>query len=110
PGQSRPLCHPVSRTYNASGLAPGATAFPGNVVPRARLKPVSLRLLEFFPAPTVPGNNLVSNFARNARSTVDNDQFNQRIDWLENSKSSWYGRYSWGNDQQLSSGAILTDS
>src|SRR5262245_49392571 len=72
-GQSRAIFDPLSRTYNASGVATGATAFPGNVVPRARLNPVSLRLLEFFPAPTAPGNNLVSNFARNARSTVDND-------------------------------------
>jgi hypothetical protein len=46
----------------------------------------------------VPGNNLVSNFVRNARSSTDNDQFNQRVDWIENGKSSWFGRYSWGND------------
>src|SRR5262249_26046889 len=109
-GQSRAIFDPLSRTFNASGVATGATPFVGNVIPQSRLNPVSLRLLEFFPAPTVPGNNLVSNFTRNARSTVDNDQFNQRVDWIQSAKSSWYGRYSWGNDLQLSSGAILTDS
>src|SRR5260370_14651926 len=108
-GQSRSIFDPQSRTFNA-GVAIGATPFPGNVVPQFRLNPVSQRLLEFFPAPTVPGNNLVSNFVRNAKSSTDNDQFNQRVDWIENGKSSWFGRYSWGNDQQLSSGAILTDS
>jgi hypothetical protein len=109
-GQSRAIFDPQSRTFNASGAATGATPFPGNVVPQARLNPVSQRLLEFFPAPTVPGNNLVSNFARNAKSSTDNSQFNQRADWIENGRSSWFGRYSWGRDDQLSSGAILTDS
>ena len=109
-GQSRAIFDPQSRTFNAAGVAIGATPFPDNLVPQARLNPVSRRLLEFFPAPTVPGNNLVSNFARNAKSSTDNSQFNQRIDWIENGKSSWFGRYSWGRDDQLSSGAILTDS
>jgi hypothetical protein len=62
-GQSRSIFDPQSRTYNA-GVAIGATPFPGNVIPQSRLNPVSQRLLEFFPAPTVPGNNLVSNFAQ----------------------------------------------
>src|SRR5262249_25676758 len=52
-GQSRPIFDPLSRTFNVSGVATGATAFAGNVIPQSRLNPVSLRLLEFFPAPTV---------------------------------------------------------
>src|SRR5260370_2933633 len=109
-GQSRAIFDPQSRTYNAGGAALTATPFPANVVPQSRLNPVTLRLLEFFPAPTVPGNNLVSNFVRNAKSFTDNDQFNQRVDWIENSRSTWFGRYGWGNDGELSGGAMLTDS
>ncbi len=109
-GQARAIFDPLSRTFNAAGVAVGATAFAGNAVPRSRLNPVSIRLLEFYPAATVPGNNLVSNFSRNAKSSLDNSQFNQRVDWIENGKSSWYGRFSWGDDLQLSSGAILSDS
>jgi hypothetical protein len=109
-GQSRIIFDPLSRTYNDSGVAVSATAFSGNIVPKSRLNPVSQRLLEFFPSPTVPGNSLVSNYARNAKSTLDNTQFNQRIDWNESNKSNWFGRFSWGDDLQLSSGAILTDS
>src|SRR2546430_9787272 len=97
-------------TLFRSGVAIGASPFAGNVVPQARINPVSRRLLEFFPAPTVPGNTLASNFAGNAKSSTDNTQSNQRMDWIENSKSSWFGRYSWGHDEQLSSGSILTDS
>src|SRR5258708_40112880 len=92
------------------GVGIGACAFPGNVVPQGRINSVSRKRLDFFPAPTVPGNNLVSNFARNAKSSTDNTQFNQRMDWIENSKSSWFGPYSWGHDDQLSRGAILPDS
>jgi hypothetical protein len=109
-GQTRAIFDPLSRTFSDAGVATGATAFPGNVVPRNRLNAVSIRLLEFFPAPTVPGNNLTSNYARNAKSTTDTTQFNQRIDWIQSSKSNWYGRYSWGDDLLLSSGAILTDA
>src|SRR5258707_515030 len=109
-GQSRAIFDPQSRTFNTAGVAIGASPFPGNLIPQARLNAVSRRLLDFFPAPTVPGNNLVSNFSRNAKSSTDNTQFNQRMDWIENGKSSWFGRYSWGHDEQLSSGAILTDS
>lgn len=110
-GQTRAIFDPLSRTFNDAGTAAtGATAFAGNAIPRTRLNPVTQRLLEFFPAPTIPGNNLTANYARNAKSTTDNSQFNQRVDWIENGKSSWYGRFSWGDDLLLSSGAILTDA
>ncbi|MBI3693626.1 MAG: carboxypeptidase regulatory-like domain-containing protein [Acidobacteria bacterium] len=109
-GQGRILYDPLSRAYNANGIAVSATPFSGNVVPPARLNPVSLKLLEFYPAQTVPGNNLVRNFTRNAQAPTDSDQFNQRIDWIENSKSSWFGRFSWGSDLQLPAATFLTDS
>lgn len=109
-GQSRTIFDPLSRTYNDAGVAVSATPFTGNLIPRARLNGVSQRLLEFFPTPTTPGNNLAANYSRNAKSTTDNSQFNQRIDWNESSKSNWFGRFSWGDDGLLSGTAILTDS
>ena len=109
-GQSRAIFDPLSRVFNDAGVAVSATPFAGSVLPQSRLNAVSQRLLEFFPAPTVPGNNLAGNYARNARSTTDTTQFNQRIDWNESSKSNWFGRYSWGDDGLLSGAAVLTDS
>ena len=109
-GQTRAIFDPLTRTYNATGGAVSATPFAGNFVPRARLNAVSQRLLEFYPSPTVPGNNLVANYSRNARSTTDNTQFNQRIDWNQSPKSNWFGRYSWGDDGLLNGTAFLTDS
>src|SRR5262249_40894853 len=64
----RPIYDPLSRTYDNRGIAVSATAFPGNVIPRSRLNPVSIRMLEFYPEPTVPGTNLVRNFFRNAQA------------------------------------------
>ncbi|MBL8235808.1 MAG: TonB-dependent receptor [Bryobacterales bacterium] len=109
-GQNRAIFDPLSRGYSEAGAAISATPFTGNVVPQSRLNAVSGRLLEFFPLPTVPGNNLNANYSRNARSTADSTQFNQRIDWNESNKSNWFGRFSWGDDGLLSGAAVLTDS
>src|SRR5438552_12497417 len=54
-GQSA-IFDPLSRTFNASGIAVSATQFPGNVIPKSRLNTVSIKLLDFYPAQTVPGN------------------------------------------------------
>ncbi len=106
----RAIFDPLSRTYSSTGTALTATQFPNNMIPATRFSPAALRLFEFYPRQTVPGNNLNRNFLRNASSPTDQDQFNQRIDWIEGAKSSWFGRYSWGNDLQIPVATFLTDS
>ncbi len=109
-GQSRQLFDPQTRVYNAAGVAISASPFPGNVIPQSRFSPAALKLLAYYPPPTVPGNSLSRNYVRNALSPTDTDQFNQRIDWNENTKSNWFGRFSWGNDLQVPTTTFLTDS
>ena len=104
----RPIFDPLSRTYNAAGIATTAVAFPGNVLPRTRLNSVSQRLMEFYPEPTGPA--IARNFFRNAQAPTDTSQFNQRIDWIDSAKSSWFGRFSWGDEVQIPSATFLTDS
>jgi hypothetical protein len=106
----RAIFDPLSRTYNASGIAQTATAFPGNIVPRPRLNAVSISMLEFYPEPNVAGAGLSRNFVRNAQSPTDTSQFNQRIDWIDSTKSSWFGRFSWGDELQIPTATFLTDS
>jgi hypothetical protein len=106
----RAIFDPLSRTYNASGIAQTATAFPGNIVPRPRLNSVSISMLEFYPEPNVAGAGLSRNFVRNAQSPTDTSQFNQRIDWIDSTKSSWFGRFSWGDELQIPTATFLTDS
>jgi hypothetical protein len=84
-GQSRAIFDPLTRVYNETGGAVSASPFSGNMVPRARLNTVSQRLLEFYPRASFRQQPVATN--RNARSTTDNSQFNQRIDFTEGNKA-----------------------
>ena len=83
-----------------SGTTRTCATFDGNIIPRNRLDPTAVKLLEFYPEPTGPGlsNNLIVLQNR----SIDKDQFTQRIDFVQNSQSTWYGRYSWGGESELS--------
>src|SRR5262249_2810740 len=75
-----------------------ATQFPNNAIPRSRLHPISLKLLEFYPRQTVPGDAILRNFIRDARRPISWEQFTQRIDSVESKSSTWFGRFSWGDE------------
>ncbi len=100
---------PSTRIFTGSASG-SATAFPNNQIPASRFNPGALALLAYYPLPTVPGNSMVRNYIRQAVSPTDSDQFNQRVDFIQNSKSTWFGRYSWGNDSQTPPTVFLTDS
>jgi hypothetical protein len=97
-GISSRLYDPLTRQGAPGSVT--AAPFPGNVVPSSRIHPVSARLLEFYPEANQPGTGLASNFQAGRRRIVDRDQFNQRVDLVESSKSSWFGRYSRGTERQ----------
>src|SRR5262249_26859572 len=75
--------------------------FPGNIIPATRFSRAAVGLLEFYPAPNTPGAGLSNNHLSLQNNTNDKDQFTQRIDFVENSKSNWFGRYSWQDDSQV---------
>jgi hypothetical protein len=106
------------RTGNFSELLPGivindptrctvvgstrtCTPFAGNMIPTNRLDPTSLKLLEFYPPPNIAGAGLTNNHLALANRRIDKDQFTQRIDFVQSSSSTWFGRYSWGDEQEL---------
>ncbi len=72
--------------------------FPGNIIPTNRLDPIALKLLEWYPEPNIPGAGLSRNYLALQHHTTDKDQFTQRVDFVESSKSFWFGRYSWTNE------------
>ena len=43
-------------------------------------------------------------------SPNDRDGFTLRMDFLESHKSQWTGRYSWGDENQSSTGISITGS
>jgi hypothetical protein len=75
--------------------------FPGNQIPRNRLDPIAIKLLEWYPEPNIPGAGLSRNYLALQQNVTDKDQFTQRIDFVENSKSFWFGRYSWTDEYVL---------
>jgi hypothetical protein len=103
-----PIFDPRTRVREGGRIV--ATQFPSNVVPRSRFHPTALKLLEFYPAPNIATASLSSNFQNGRRRVIDKDQFIQRVDWTESSNSSWFGRYSWGDELQLEEALKLNGS
>ena len=87
--------------------------FPGNVIPRERMDPISLAFLEYYPAPNQPTSGLANNYLAVNQNRTDKNQFTTRADFVENTRSTWYGRYSWTGESILtgglkSNGSIVT--
>ncbi|HYL39184.1 MAG TPA: carboxypeptidase-like regulatory domain-containing protein [Bryobacteraceae bacterium] len=110
------------RTGNFSELLPkimitdplnNNAPFEGNIIKPERLNQTSLAMLKFYPAPNIAGAGLVNNHLALDNVTEDKDQFTQRIDFAESSKSSWFGRYSFQTESSVTpalfeNGSLLT--
>ncbi len=75
--------------------------FQGNMIPSDRFSKAAVGLLEFYPAPNIPGTGLSNNYLALNSNVNDKDQFTQRIDFTESAKSNWFGRYSWQDEGQV---------
>jgi hypothetical protein len=95
------LLDPATRTSSSGS----GTPFPNNQIPTSRFDPVSLKLMQFWPAPNVVTSRLANNYQATQLHPIDKNQFTQRVDLNESTKSQWFGRYSWTDestaDQQL---------
>ena len=98
----RTIYDPATRVYSTDATgnirAVSAQPFPNNTIPMARFNPVAVKLLEFYPKATRPGDDILNNHVRQRDRPITWEQFNQRLDYLENVKSTWYGRFSWGDE------------
>jgi hypothetical protein len=97
---------PTTRISDAAGNVT-AQAFPGNIIPTNRINPTATKLLEFYPAPNIPGAGLARNRQQTQGQPRNKDQFILRMDFNESDRSQWFGRYSWGDENQLSEGLKL---
>ncbi len=84
-----------------------ADQFAGNIIPTARIAPLSKKLLEFYPLPTLNPNALGTNHEQLNRRLINKDQFIARGDFIESGNSTWAGRYSWGDEDQVDPGLKL---
>ncbi|MGI8988915.1 MAG: hypothetical protein ACR2I2_04905 [Bryobacteraceae bacterium] len=95
------IYNPATRVRQANGTIT-AQPFAGNVVPSSLFNPKAVKLLEFYPAPNVPGAGLSNNYQAAEGRRQDADQFTTRVDFVENSNSNWFGRYSHDDEFQIS--------
>jgi hypothetical protein len=100
---------PTTRVRNADGTVT-ATQFAGNVIPKTRIDPISAKFLQFYPAANLATSRIANNFQEAQGRPINKDQFVLRMDYTESTKSSWFGRYSWGDENQLSEGLRLDGS
>ena len=94
-------------TKTLTGGVQTGTPFPNNMIPTNRINPVSLKLLQYLPLPNINTTRLANNYEVSDQAPTNRDQFTQRIDYVESSKSSWFGRYSWSDENSLSQGILL---
>ena len=98
----REIFDPLSRTYSTDAQgnerAVSAELFPNAIVPQSRFHPTSRQLLEFYPRATVGGDSILRNYTRDAKQSVSWEQFTQRVDFIQNDYSSWFGRFSWSDE------------
>ncbi len=104
-GISTPIFDPATHVQQGSTIT--AQPFPGNIIPQNRLAQTSIKMLAFLPTPNQPGASLSNDYQVSKNSSIDRDQFNQRIDFVESSSSSWFGRYSWGSEVTFTPGVDL---
>jgi hypothetical protein len=98
---SNPIADPDSR----GGTYPNITQtyFPGNIIPPSRLSAGSTLLLKWMPLPNQPDTPGLPfrNYQYALSVPVDKDTITERIDFNENSKSQWFGRYSWNDESSF---------
>jgi Carboxypeptidase regulatory-like domain/TonB dependent receptor len=96
--------------YDPNTGAGGATKtpFPNNMIPTGRLDPISQKFLNYYPPAILPG--LANNYTQLNASPNNRDGFTLRMDWVESARSQWSGRYSWGSENQASTGLSITGS
>ena len=97
---NRSVIDPATRTITGN-TATGGTPFPNATIPTSRIHPTSARVLrEFYPLPNIVQSGLANNFLNNEGRQSDLDTLSFRGDWVENSNSNWFVRYSRSNESQ----------
>lgn len=75
----------------------GRAPFVNNQIPRSRLSPQALALMNYFPAPNaaVSGSTPFNNYTASGALTNNGNQWDTRWDYYRNEKNSFFGRYSY---------------
>ncbi len=100
---------PASRSKDANGVL-SATPFAGNIIPKNRFDPISVKLLSYYPPANLATAKIANNYQETQGRPINKDQFTLRMDYVESSRSTWFGRYSWNDENQAGVGLAQSGS
>jgi hypothetical protein len=86
-----------------SGAATTRQPFANNIIPASRFDPAAKALESLWANPNLPGQafTLINNFAANASTGGNNDQYNFRVDHTVSDKQRIFGRFTRWTDLNL---------
>lgn len=99
----RPIYDPLTGNRDGSGRTP----FPNNTVPKNRIDPIALKLVEQTPRPTFP-QLFTNNYYGAGPFTFDRHTLDTKVNYQGSEKFSTYFRYSYLNFDQLCARAFRT--
>lgn len=102
-----PLFDPATTRPNPSGSGFIRDPLAGNIVPRSRMDPVSLKVLEYMPLPNARPQDPVTNalnFISLAVTPVNQGVTNIRVDHRFSERDSMFGRYTGTRNTRQGSG------
>lgn len=80
--------------------------FPGNIIPPDRINPVGQNYLNAFPLPNAPG--LRQNYITQRTQVQEFNDFDTRVDWNIRAADQFFGRFSYGQDNSITSSRLPT--
>lgn len=82
-------------TLTGTGADAVRQPFPGNIIPRDRWDPVVRRVIDFYPAPNIPGReHLTDNYFFSPTDSNDANQYDMRGDHNFSDRHRFFARYS----------------
>ena len=102
-----PIYDPNTTRANPNGSGFIRDPFAGNRIPTARIDPVALKVLDFYPTPNRAASDPFTNsnnFTRQGQSQTDSTQYHMKFDHRFNDKNSIFGRYSFFEHKPFSTG------
>jgi hypothetical protein len=96
---------PDTTTTGANGVSV-RSPFPGNRIPRERLDPAAINLINLLPDPTLPG--ATRNYVSNPKVEQRTDQFDLRVDQNMGAADRLFVKYSFDDTNLLTPGLIVS--
>jgi len=95
-GVSRGIYDPWSTVFDPAKNTSTRTQFPGNVIPKARMDPLAVKIMEQVWRPNNPGDDITgrNNFQVESNRFYKYWNLSDRGDWHINDRWKVYGRYS----------------